>query len=503
MTLPKIPTILTPTNDIVTFANEFFVVNSTLVPLSNGTWKEVRKKPLFLLDWQKTILRDVFPPEMDGIPRYRNYLYSAPKKFLKSTTAALAVAFTACRETDREIYICAADRDQAKDRIFAALKYAIEYGPLSKFCRVLTDKIYFEKTGCMVQAFPMDYKGAAGGVPILVVFDELHTYVHENMRRLWDEMVPPPSLDTALRWVASYAGWVGESELLRECWDKVEMGLPIIDLLDGIYDVEGTAYVYHSEEAGWGGTIIQDRSTYKMLPWMRDPRRWKRLNNEINAERPVSAMRLYDNRWAQGLNPFIAVEMWEACMDITSSELAPTKEFPIDIGVDAATKSGGDDAAVIGVYRDKDGNTRVAFYRLWAGGRRRKGEIRIEETVEPYILEMSRLYKVRNVLYDPRYMTTCANHLKDAGIHCTEIPQTSPTLGALGMHLHSLIRDNKIRFWYDETLKKLPLGANAKEVPGGIHIIKGAGKCDLLMALSFACKDMGKTVFGWARGAGE
>lgn len=502
MTQP-IPKVLTPTNDIVTFAEQFFIVNSTLFPRPNGTWKEVRKSPLYLLDWQKVLLRDAFPPSDDGVvPAYRNYLYSAPKKFIKSTLSALVVAFTACREQDREIYICAADKDQAKDRIFASLRYAVENGPLSKFCRVLSDRIYFDKTGCVVQAFPQDYKGAAGGVPILVVFDELHTYVYENMRRLWDEMVPPPSLDTAMRWVASYAGWVGESELLQECWDKVETGLPVIDLLEGMYDIEGSAFIYQSDETGWGGTIIQNRDTYKMLPWMRDPRRWKRLQNEINAERPVSAARLYDNMWAQGLNPFIAIEIWEACMDPNSNELPPTKEFSIDVGVDAATKSGGDDAAVIGVYRDRDGKVRVAFYRLWEGGRRRKGEIRIEETVEPYILNCARDYKIRTVYYDPRYMTTCANHLRDKGLRCVEVHQTVPTLGALGSNLHALIRDGRMRYWYDDRLKKMTMGANAKEVPQGIHIIKGKGKCDLLVALSFACSAMGVGATGWARGAG-
>ena len=51
-------------------------------------------------------------------------------------------------------------------------------------------------------------------------FDELWAYSSERARRLFDEMVPPPTRKIACRLTVTYAGFEGESELLEELYKR-------------------------------------------------------------------------------------------------------------------------------------------------------------------------------------------------------------------------------------------------------------------------------------------
>ncbi len=121
-------------SDICAFAETLFTINRAWV---NGSIK--RKTPIVLTDWQKHQLYDVFPIENDGRPVVRNYLDSEPKKLGKSTKAAIVAAYMATTEDYAEVYICAADKDQAKDRVFRAISYAVDNGPLGDYAKTRKD----------------------------------------------------------------------------------------------------------------------------------------------------------------------------------------------------------------------------------------------------------------------------------------------------------------------------------------------------------------------------
>ncbi len=83
----------------------------------------------------------------------------------------------------------------------------------------------------IIQALPMDWQGAAGGNYACCIFDELHGYIYESQRRLFDELLPPPTQPDAVRWIASYAGFLGESELLKKWWDRGLQGEKVSESL--------------------------------------------------------------------------------------------------------------------------------------------------------------------------------------------------------------------------------------------------------------------------------
>jgi len=467
-------------NDIVAFAEKLFTVDRAWIPDNRGGWRVVRDRPVVLFDWQKEQLRGVFPVSNDGRPVVQNYLDSEPKKLGKSTKAAIVAAYMAATEPNGEVYICAADKDQAKDRVFKAIRFAVEHGPLGDFARAYRDRIEFTN-GAVITALPMDYKGAAGGEPVCVIFDELHSYSWESERRLWDEMVIPPTLPYGIRWVASYAGYIGESVLLKEVWERVEAGGLQVGWPEPIC-------VYRNEVAGWWGTIIQGDEAYQLVPWGQGERGARYLQEAQESERPLSYRRLFCNLWVTNEVAFCPPAWWEGCKDPELRPLAPTKDVSVYVGVDAAVKPGGDDAAVIGLYRDGE-KVKVAWYRVWHGKDRRE-ELRLDESVEPYLRKQAARYRLAKVCYDPRFMVNVAQRLRDEGINMVEVPQTRPELGPRGQRLYSVVQDSALAYYPDSELEAAAAGAMAKEIPQGLHIVKGAGKVDLLVAMSFPILDV-------------
>ena len=81
-------------------------------------------------------------------------------------------------------------------------------------------RIEFPDLNATIGALGSDYAGAAGGNQGIAVFDELWAYASERARRLWDEMVPPPTKKIACRLTVTYAGFEHESELLEELYKR-------------------------------------------------------------------------------------------------------------------------------------------------------------------------------------------------------------------------------------------------------------------------------------------
>ena len=100
--------------------------------------------------------------------------------------------------------ICANDMDQAVGRVFEMIRRVVESNPLlRREAKIGADKIVFPALGAVITAIPANFAGAAGGAATISCFDELWAYTSERSRRLWDELVPPPTRKIAARLVVS------------------------------------------------------------------------------------------------------------------------------------------------------------------------------------------------------------------------------------------------------------------------------------------------------------
>ena len=183
------------------------------------------------------------------------------------------------------------------------------YGPLSDITaqmindaisylemgRLTANAISFPGLNATIKAIASDYQGAAGANPTISCFDELWAYTSERSRRLWDEMVVPPTRKIACRLTVTYAGFQGESALLEEL-HKRGKDLPTV-----------------GSDLHAGGGLLMFWSNKPIAPWQDTS--W--LNSMKRSLRPNQFARMIENRWVSTDSAFIEMEAFDACVDAT------------------------------------------------------------------------------------------------------------------------------------------------------------------------------------------
>ena len=75
-------------------------------------------------------------------------------------------------------------------------------------------------TGRSLCRSPADYKGVAGSRYSLVVYDEIWGFESEKARRLYEEPTPLPTESSVWILIVTYAGFLGESDLLESIYQR-------------------------------------------------------------------------------------------------------------------------------------------------------------------------------------------------------------------------------------------------------------------------------------------
>lgn len=152
--------------------------------------------PFRLMDWQREAVTEFYGrmiPDEDRagiyIRRYQYlYLEIAKKNGKSELAAALGVYHLyADGEINGEVYVVAADRDNA-GIVYNAAKWMVEHSePLKKRSRIVdsTKTIYDTVTGSKLKVLSSEAYSKHGYKPSCVIFDELHA---QPNRDLWDVM---------------------------------------------------------------------------------------------------------------------------------------------------------------------------------------------------------------------------------------------------------------------------------------------------------------------------
>ena len=150
-----------------------------------------------------------------------------------------------------EATICANDQEQSVGRVFTMIRRIIESSPLLKReAKITQDRITFPAFDVTITAIPSNFATAAGGNQNISVFDELWAFTSERSRRLWDELVPPPTCQIACRLTTTYAGF--EGELLFRSKSFISAGLQQPQIGDDLHAGDGILMFWsHSPVAPW------------------------------------------------------------------------------------------------------------------------------------------------------------------------------------------------------------------------------------------------------------
>ena len=166
-------------------------------------------QPLTLLDWQHSLLWDVYGTVNEqGFRQYRYAYLEMPKKNGKTTMiAGLGVYHLVCDPPGGQIYCCAAEKYQA-GLVYKAAAGMIEQDPeLGKILKVKdsTKEIINLETGTTLKVMSAEAYSKHGINPTVVIFDELHA---QPTRDLWDVMTfgAGAARKEPLWWVITTAG---------------------------------------------------------------------------------------------------------------------------------------------------------------------------------------------------------------------------------------------------------------------------------------------------------
>jgi phage terminase large subunit-like protein len=423
-------------------------------------------KPFQLFDAQRQFFAHAW--RLDGAGRllYPEQCWAGPKKSGKSAIAAMHLLATSILFGGRfsEGYALANDLEQAQGRVFQAARRIVEASPLlRREAEITQTRITFPQTGAVIQAIGSDYAGAAGANPVVSSFDELWAYTSERGRRLFDEMIPPPTRKIACRLTTTYAGFSGESVLLEELYKR---GMAQPEIAPNLHAGDGLLMGWHhAPVAPW-----QDEK------WLCEMRR---------SLRPNQYLRMIECRFVTAESPFISMAAWDRCVDPTHSIVPVNEGLPVYVGVDASVKH--DSTAIVCTAWDKKAQqVRLIFHRVYQPSP--DEPLDFEQTIEQTLLDLRSRFLVRKVLFDPWQMQASAQRLARAGLKIEEFAQSPANLTTASQNLYELIQGQSIVLYPDAGMRLAASRAVAIETPRGWRIGKQqqTHKIDLIVALAMS-----------------
>lgn len=455
---------------------------------------------------QRAILRYVFRPDAQGRNKYSTVLYSTPKKSGKTTIAGLVGRWVAeTRGYFQEIYCVANDFDQAKNRAFASISRSVELHPeynisrrtLPGQWRVMDREMQHQVSGSKIKALATDYKGEAGSEPTLTIWTELWGYIHEQSLRFWVEMTPTPTRPLSMRWVETYAGFEGESELLEEIY---RLGLAGRQLTAGeLGDLSAFAEApnhdslvpcWSNDEAGlfmyWDEGELSRR-----MPWQKGEVAEAYYREQAGQLPPNQFERIHFNRWTSSESEAIPLQWWDACDDPRT--LKAGSQHPVVLAADASVS--GDCTALVAVARHPEQKDHVQEIGTWIWYPPPGGKMDYRSTLTLQVDQLLADYNVVQVAYDEYQLHHWATEQRDKhhSAWYRPFPQGKDRLVA-DKQLYDLVRDRKLHHSGNVELRRHVQGAAAKtpkDEENKLRFIKKAGssKIDGLVCLSMAAEE--------------
>jgi phage terminase large subunit-like protein len=433
-------------------------------------------QPFALLPHQRAVLRAAFAFDTNGRLPWDTIIYSCLKKSGKTTIAAsLKLWWAFMQEAPNELKAVANDQEQSLARTFTTIKGFLKHNPQLGAEADIRAQTITLSNGSVIQAIANDYAGEAGANQGFTSWTELWAFVSESSRRLWEELTPVPTRRNSIRFIDTYAGFEGESDLLFELYrlavDKQEHPHGQGERLDP------TLPIYANREA----RIFAYWDHEPRMPWQTP----EYYAAQRRALRPNAYLRLHENRWTTGVATFITPELWDACVDSAHNPVLTS--MTVFVGVDAAVKH--DTASVVAVAWDpqRPNALLLVAHRIWKPTP--SEPLDLEQTIEAYLRELHARFTVREIRCDPFQLHRSITTLRAARLPIVEHPQTTANTTAMGQALFELLTGRNIRLYPSEPLRQQALNTVAVESPRGWRIAKEktSRKIDAIVALSLAC----------------
>lgn len=452
--------------DIVEWAESRFYI---------GRGRRIKLQPV-----QKAVLREMFRQREDGRFVYHTGLYCTIKKSGKTTIAAVVLQW-ACETWGelKEHYHMGNKLGQAKQRAFKLVRNSIMWSPHRDEWEIQAEKMTHLPTGSFIQALPVNAAGEAGGHQASTTWTEFHGYIYEENNRMFEEMQPIPTEPLSFRFIESYAGYKGESNLLYGMWERALDGerihdeFPIYRTADGLI-----AYIDQGVEA-------------RRMPWQTPEYYATAAANSL----PHEYDRIHMNQWIDSQNALINVALWDRLAGVVQPrEVHERKTTDVILAADASVS--GDCTALAVIGWDAEGGYPIE-YETFVWEPPKGGKLDYQDTLEPAIRASMEIWRVIGVAYDPYQLHDMMTRLKreyapyDDELKADErffysFPQGGERLQA-DTALVSRIRQGNFAHSGNDTVRQHVMNADGK--PSGdkaVRIVKREqkSKVDAVVAIS-------------------
>ncbi|MBA7513955.1 hypothetical protein ES705_05973 [subsurface metagenome] len=413
---------------------------------------EKRQELIRLEKWEREVFTDCFYKN-----RPRLILVSLAKKNGKSTFSAIILNWFLTTQESGEIYVCSNSKDQSNFITYRKIVTMIRKNPkLNDICRVYTDYIENINTGTILRCLSSSYRSSAGLNCLLICIDELSSFDTDSLRFFFEEMQLSPVYKNPLILVTSTAGRSEEGLL----WDLVK------ESKKG-NTPESYFYIKQGKEANPSSFVTKkylDSQEHK--PGMR----------------PNLFKRLHKNLWVSEEESFISDEDFRACIDYRLKR-RPEIKIPVWLGLDVGYKN--DYTAVCGVGKI-DNKIFSVDHKIYIPSKTE--ELQFDD-VKRYLIELSKLYNIQGVYFDPYQAISLAQDLRKENINMVELPQTQGNCVAFSQCLFNLLKSRGISFYGSEEIRLSLINCKVIYSSRGWRIVKKSGtkKIDLAIALAMAC----------------
>ncbi len=442
---------------------------------------ETSDKRLDLHPYQTACLSEALRTDTSGKFIYSVVLWSDIKKSIKSTIAAAVILWRAYHSPYGQFLIIANDLKQADSRVGYYLRRAIELHPvLREECNVRNYRVEMANKA-IIEAVPIDPTGEAGSNADMVVFSELWGAHQTAQKRMWTETtLPPQKFGYSQRWIESYAGYSGESELLEQLYHTgVKEGRQIA-LSGAPADLE----VFVNDHA----RLLALWNTRPRLSWQTEAY----YEQEAAILVPEEFQRVHRNQWSSSTEKFIDIAWWDAC----KGEVKPlSRQTPVVIAADAGVSN--DCFAIVAVYREKD-HLFVPYSRVWyppKGGKilfSNPQDFNDLSTPEGELRRLLHACYPLSVTYDAYQLHDMMSRLAvEFAIPFHEFNQGADRLEA-DKALYDRIQQRHITHNGDPDLREHVQNANRKSDGDKLRIVKRADpmKIDACVALSMSAEEI-------------
>ncbi|MFA7386073.1 MAG: terminase TerL endonuclease subunit [Thiohalobacteraceae bacterium] len=419
------------------------------------------RRPIVLEPHQRTVLRLMTQQHpVSGRFRFTTGMWSTIKKSGKTTISALYSRWAA--ETwgaFQEIYNLGNKLPQAQGRAFKKVKQSILLAPpaVREQWDITATRMTHLPSGSEIVALPINDEGEAGSNPSLTVWTELWGYQYEVALRMWDELQPVATRPLSQRFIDTYAGYEGESELLWSLWRlALDEGERLDDDLP-IYAVESAGLIAY----------IDTGVAARRMPWQQGEEGRRYYAQQEKSERPHNFARLHLNEWTASINALIPMPVWDG---LVYDRRRIRDDVPVWLAADAAVS--GDSMALMAVTVSGDTVIELA---TWIWEPPQGGKLDYDETLIPAVKAAIERWHVMGVAYDEYQLHSDMTRMAKRYPHIPffAFPQGAPRMVA-DTHFVKRVQEGRFRHTGNPKLRAHVQNADGKEMMGGeaLRIVK-------------------------------